>query len=155
CLASNAGDGKTRFIMDLARRVYFGEPWPDGKPAKFPEGSKTLWVAADNHHAELATVCKDCGIPRDAICINSTCEAPFGATTLAARDGLKAFEARIRRVQPALVRYSAPRPVVLGRNGPDVIQKGGGAASATGFGRGTGSGVDPGCDAAGSSGGLH
>ncbi len=102
-LASEPGVGKTRFLADLARRIYLGLPWPDGSPATFPPGSTTLWVAADNHHAELGTLPTEFGFPPESLYLNTTRRDPFGGTMLDDPEDLKDFEARIRRVKPACV----------------------------------------------------
>src|SRR5690606_33150655 len=36
------GTGKTRFALDLARRIWNGEPWPDGQDATLPARTPTL-----------------------------------------------------------------------------------------------------------------
>ena len=52
-LASDPGIGKTRFALDLARRLWFGLPWPDGQPNDLPTGSRTLWIQGDRNFAEM------------------------------------------------------------------------------------------------------
>ena len=42
-IAAGEGVGKTRLAMDLARRVWHGEPWPDRQPMTLPPESLTLW----------------------------------------------------------------------------------------------------------------
>src|SRR5262249_26311087 len=103
CLSSCEGHGKTRFAADLARRVYHGLPWPDGTPATLPKGSTTLWVPADNNHAELATLCRDFNIPPEALYLNASPKNPFGGTMLDSKEDLGALERRIELVRPALV----------------------------------------------------
>lgn len=102
-LASEPGIGKTRFCADLTRRVYLGLPWPDGAAPTFPKGSKTLWVPADNQHAELGTLPQAFGFPPEVLYLNATKRNPFAGTLLDALEDLRDFEMRIRRVQPALV----------------------------------------------------
>jgi hypothetical protein len=102
-LASEPGVGKTRFCADLARRIYHGLPWPDGSPATFPKGSKTLWIAADCQRAELADLCKEFGIPPEAMLLNTTKREPFGGTMLDSEEDVKVLERRIARTKPAMV----------------------------------------------------
>jgi hypothetical protein len=102
-LASEPGCGKTRFCADLARRVHLGLPWPDGAPASFPAGSTTLWVPADNQHAELGTLPGSFGFPPESLYLNATRRNPFSGTMLDDQADLKDFEARIMRIRPALV----------------------------------------------------
>lgn len=102
-LASEPGCGKTRFCADLARRVYLGLPWPDGALPTFEKGARTLWVPADNQHAELGTMPTAFGFPPESLFLNATRRNPFAGTLLDAEEELKEFEARIRRVKPAIV----------------------------------------------------
>jgi hypothetical protein len=102
-LASEPGVGKTRFCADLARRIYLGLPWPDGAAATFPPGSVTLWVPADNQHVELGSLPTAFGFPPTALYLNATRRNPFAGTMLDHPTDLGDFEARIRRVKPALV----------------------------------------------------
>lgn len=102
-LAAEPGCGKTRFCADLARRVANGLPWPDGKPQTFPEGSRVLWVPADNQHPELGSLPGDFGFLPTLLYLNTTKRNPFGGTMLDDPSDLKDFEARIARIKPALV----------------------------------------------------
>ena len=102
-LASEPGIGKTRFCADLARRIFHGLPWPDGAEATFAKGSCTLWVPADNQHAELATLTQTFGFPPEYLYLNATRRNPFAGTMLDDPSDLRDFEARIRRIHPALV----------------------------------------------------
>jgi hypothetical protein len=102
-LASEPGVGKTRFCADLARRVHLGLPWPDGQPPTFERGSRTLWVPADNQHAELGSLPAAFGFPPETLYLNATRRNPFAGTLLDDPEDLREFEARIRRVRPALV----------------------------------------------------
>ena len=52
-LSSDPKIGKTHLGLDLARRIYFGDSWPDSQPATFPVGTTTLWVCGDRHQDEL------------------------------------------------------------------------------------------------------
>ncbi len=102
-LASEPGCGKTRFCMDLARRLALGMPWPDGSPNDFGPGMKTLWVPADNQHTELGTIPVDFGFPPELLVLNATRRNPFVGTLLDAKEELADFEARIARHKPVLV----------------------------------------------------
>src|SRR5262245_3093504 len=82
CLASFEGVGKTRLCADLARRIYHAKPWPDGRPPTFPVSSKVLWVAADNQHAELASLPGAFGFPPEALVLNTTTTDIYGGTEL-------------------------------------------------------------------------
>lgn len=102
-LASEPGVGKTRLCADLARRIWHGLPWPDGELPTFPRESRTLWVPADNQHSELGSLPKDFNFPATSLFLNATRRNPFGGTLLDAKEDLKDFEARIKRIKPAIV----------------------------------------------------
>lgn len=102
-LASEPGIGKTRLVLDWARRVALGLPWPDGTAQTFPAGSPTLWVPADNQHSELATLPEAYGFPPELLYLNATRRNPFVGTMLDSEEDLKDFESRILRIKPALV----------------------------------------------------
>lgn len=102
-LGSDPGVGKTRFCGDLARRVYHGLPWPDDSPPTLPQGTKTLWVAADHQHAELASLPQAFGFPPEALVLNTAVGEPYGGTMLDSEEDLGDFEERIARVKPGLV----------------------------------------------------
>ncbi len=102
-LASEPGVGKTRLCADLARRVAGGLPWPDGSAQSFPADSRTLWVPADNQHPELGTIPAAFGFLPTLLYLNATRRNPFAGTMLDSREDLVDFEARIKRVAPAIV----------------------------------------------------
>ena len=81
-IAAFEGVGKTRFAMDLARRIWFGLPWPDGQPATFPERTPTLWVCADGQQDDLAAAAEAFGMPDEAIYFNTLPDDPYGGTEL-------------------------------------------------------------------------
>jgi hypothetical protein len=94
-LASDPGVGKTRFAADLLRRVYHALPWPDGRPATLPKGSRALWVAADNQHPELGSLPGAFGFPPEALVLNATKANPLGGTMLDSPEEVAAFERHI------------------------------------------------------------
>jgi hypothetical protein len=102
-IASDPGIGKTRMCADWARRIYYGLSWPDGTPATFPQGSKTLWVAADCQYRELTKLSEEFKIPPEAMVLNASKNNPYGGTMLDSQEDLDKFERRIERVKPALV----------------------------------------------------
>jgi putative DNA primase/helicase len=76
------GTGKTRFALDLARRVYHGLPWPDGRPMTLPPGSKSLWICGDGHQEEIADAARKMSIPLEAILFNAAPESPCDGVNL-------------------------------------------------------------------------
>jgi hypothetical protein len=102
-LASEPGVGKTRLCCDLAKRIYRGLPWPDGTGPTLPERSTTLWIPADNQHPELGSIPTAFQFPPTALYLNATRRNPFEGTMLDTPEDLADFEARIKRIKPALV----------------------------------------------------
>jgi hypothetical protein len=102
-MAADPGCGKTRFCADLARRIYNGMPWPDGKAATLPAGSTTLWVPADNQHPELGSLPGAFGFPPESLYLNAPKSNPFIGTLLDGISDLISFEKRIKKANPALV----------------------------------------------------
>ena len=81
-VAAFEGIGKTRFLLDLARRIYFGEQWPDGQPATLPLGTRTLWLCADGHQDELAEMLPAFGLPDDAVVFPAPPGEPYDGTDI-------------------------------------------------------------------------
>jgi hypothetical protein len=81
-VAAFEGTGKTRFLLDLARRIYFGEQWPDGQAATLPPGTRTLWICSDGHQDELAEVLPAFGLPDDAIVFPTPPDEPYDGTDI-------------------------------------------------------------------------
>jgi hypothetical protein len=101
-VAAKAGVGKTRFCADLVRRIRHGLPWPDDQPMALPADSLALWVAADNHHDEMASLAQAFGIAA-GVRLNADKGDPYGGVLLDGLDELADLEARIAAVQPVLV----------------------------------------------------
>lgn len=102
-LAALAGDGKTRFVADLARRLWLNLPWPDGAENRQPAGSRTLWVAADRNFPELIAIAEAFGLPDHAMLFNATVDDPCDGLSLDGREDVEALGERIREARPALV----------------------------------------------------
>ena len=95
-MAADPGIGKTRFALDLARRLWFGLPWPDGQPATLPAGTRTLWVQGDRNFAEMLQAARDFGLPDEAVALGSAPDEPFGSLDLDDPDTLAAIGNRIQ-----------------------------------------------------------
>jgi hypothetical protein len=102
-IAAFEGVGKTRLAMDLARRVFNGDAWPDGQPPTFPAGTPTLWVCADGQQDDLAAAAEAFGMPDEAIYFNTVPEDPYGGNELDEPESLERLEEFIGLVKPALV----------------------------------------------------
>jgi len=95
-VAADPGVGKTRFALDLARRLWFGLPWPDGQPATLPAGTRTLWVQGDRNFAEMLQAARDFGLPDEAVVLGSSPNEPFGSLDLDDPDTLADIGNRIK-----------------------------------------------------------
>jgi KaiC/GvpD/RAD55 family RecA-like ATPase len=103
CVAAEPGTGKTRFAMDLARRLWHGLPWPDGQINDYPSGTKTLWIQGDRNFSEMLQVARDFGIPLGAVALGASRDDPMGGLDLDSAEGLAALAARVRSGRPAMV----------------------------------------------------
>jgi len=102
-LAADPGIGKTRFALDLARRLWFGVDWPDGQVNELPPGTRTLWVQGDRNFAEMLQCARDFGLPDEAVVLGSSPDDPLGGLNLDDPDALTALEGRIVDSAAALV----------------------------------------------------
>lgn len=100
------GTGKTRFFMDLVRRIWHGLEWPDGQKATLPPGTPSLWLCSDGHHDELVELLPAFGLPDEAVVFPATPEEPYEGTDLDQPDLIKpggTLETAIATVKPGLV----------------------------------------------------
>jgi hypothetical protein len=95
-VAADPGIGKSRFALDLARRLWSGLPWPDGQPNELPAGTRTLWVQGDRNFAEMLQAATDFGLPPEAVCLGSSPDEPFGSLDLDDPATLAALGERIK-----------------------------------------------------------
>ncbi|WP_435009928.1 AAA family ATPase [Tundrisphaera lichenicola] len=102
-IAAFEGVGKTRLAMDLARRIWFALPWPDGQPPSFPANTPTLWICSDGQQDDLAGIATACGLPDESICFNAMPDDPYGGNDLDDSGCLARLEEFIVQVRPGLV----------------------------------------------------
>jgi hypothetical protein len=102
-LAAGEGIGKTRLILDLARRIWHGLPWPDGQAPTFPPHTPTLWLCADGNQDDLAEAVGMMGLPDEAIFLNTAPEDPYGGTDIDSEDVLSDLDEYIPLIRPALI----------------------------------------------------
>src|SRR5271157_6098772 len=81
-VAADPGVGKTRFALDLARRLWDALPWPDEQPNELPAETRTLWVQGDRNFAEMLQAARDFGLPDEAVTLGSSPDEPFGSLNL-------------------------------------------------------------------------
>jgi hypothetical protein len=114
-VASDPGTGKTRFGLDLARRLWLGLPMPDGQSTELPAGTRTLWVQGDRNFAEMLQAARDFGLPDHAVALGSSPEDPTGSLDLDDPETLNALAERIQAAEPGLVVIDTVG-MVTGRN---------------------------------------
>ena len=102
-IAAFEGIGKTRFAMDLARRIWLALPWPDGQAPTLPARTPTLWVCADGQQDDLAAIAEALGMPDEALYFNTTPDEPYGGTELDSDQDRERLEGFIGDVRPGLV----------------------------------------------------
>ena len=102
-VAGFEGTGKTRFALDLCRRIHAGESWPDGQAATFAPGTRTVWLCADGHHGELVETMAAFGLPDEAVLFPSLASDPYGGTDLDVDETITALEEVIKAHRPGLV----------------------------------------------------
>ncbi len=99
-IASPEGTGKTRFALDLARRVWLGMPWPDGQAMTLAQ-APTLWVCSDGHHDEIAENLAALGLPDEAIVFPAPPGDPYANCNLDSDETWDWLENAIASVRPA------------------------------------------------------
>jgi hypothetical protein len=104
-LTAEPSTGKTRFCLDLTKRIAAGTQWPDGTPLAVPDGltNRVLWIAADNQHAELADAPAKFGFEPESLRLNTTVGDIYAGTELQTPEQVDDLENRIKRLRPALV----------------------------------------------------
>jgi hypothetical protein len=102
-LTSDPKIGKTMICLELAKRVYRGESWPDGQKATFDEGRKSLWVCGDRHQDELRDLALAYGLPLEAVLLNADPETPYGGVVLDDAETIDALRERVAIDRPGLV----------------------------------------------------
>src|SRR5262249_2325223 len=88
-LAGFEGTGKTRTAMDLHRRVWHGEAWPDNQAATLPPGRPAVWVCSDGHQDELAEILPAFGLPDGSVVFPTLVDDPYGGTDIDDQEWIK------------------------------------------------------------------
>jgi hypothetical protein len=99
-IAAGEGIGKTRFMLDLCRRVWLGMPWPDGQSMALAAGTPTLWLCADGQHDELAETLPALGVPPEAIVFPAEPSEPYDHVSLDSPETLEWVKDAIVDRQP-------------------------------------------------------
>lgn len=102
-LSSDPKVGKTHLGLDLARRIWKGEIWPDGQPPTFPAGTTTLWICGDRHQDELRERAAAFDLLPEAVRLNAMPEEPYGGWDLDNPDNLDLLRDLVDSERPGLV----------------------------------------------------
>jgi len=101
-LSSNPKIGKTRFALELAKRIWEGKEWPDGQKPTFPAGTPTLWVCGDRHQGELRDLANEYGLSHEAVRLNALPQEPWGGWDLDNPDNVKLLRELVENEHPGL-----------------------------------------------------
>jgi hypothetical protein len=104
-VAAFEGTGKTRFLMDLARRCWHGLDWPDGQRPTFPPHTPSLWLCSDGQQAELLDLMSAFDLPDEAVYFPTSPDEPWGGTSLDDQEMVKpggTLETAIATIKPGL-----------------------------------------------------
>ena len=101
-LSSNPKIGKTRFALELAKRIWEGREWPDGQKPTFPAGTPTLWVCGDRHQEELRDLANEYGLSHEAVRLNALPQEPWGGWDLDNPDNVKLLRELVENEHPGL-----------------------------------------------------
>lgn len=101
-LSSDPKIGKTHLCLAMAKRLFFGETWPDGQACLMPAGARTLWVAGDRHQDELRERADAFGLPLEALLLNADASDPYSGWNLDADGAMDKLAERIERDRPAV-----------------------------------------------------
>lgn len=102
-LAAEPATGKTRLTLDLCRRMWNCEPWPDTTEATRPMNTSSFWVASDRNHGEIVRAMEDFGLPNESVFFNASPTDPFGGVKLDDPAEIRAMRRRIKSCRPGLI----------------------------------------------------
>jgi hypothetical protein len=102
-LTSEPKVGKTRLMLEIAKRIWLAQCWPDGQEPTFPAGTKTLWVPGDRQQDELRELARAYGLPPEAVLLNASPDEPYGGVSLDEPDNVDALRERVEAERPGLV----------------------------------------------------
>ncbi len=113
-LVGNFGDGKTRFVAELIRRIRTGQDWPDGQPMTLPRDSTFLFVPLDYQQSELTDLAQKYDFPKASVFLNTSKDDANGVSSFNTPKGIAALERRIAILRPA---FTAIDPVTANTSG--------------------------------------
>jgi len=99
-VAAPEGAGKTRFGLDLCRRVWHGLPWHDGQAMTLPLRTPSLWLCSDGQHDEIIDTLPAFGLPDESIVFPAPPDHPYDNIDLDLPETRKWLEDAIATVRP-------------------------------------------------------
>jgi hypothetical protein len=99
-VAAAEGVGKTRYLLDLCRRVWLGLPWPDGQAMTLCNQTPSVWLCADAHHDEIGETLTGLGVPLDSVVFPAPVDDPYVNTYLDSQETLDWIEGAIVDYRP-------------------------------------------------------
>jgi hypothetical protein len=102
-MTSDPKVGKTRTMMELVKRIWFGLPWPDQQAATFPAETRSLWIPGDRHQDEMHALAAAYGLPPHAVLLNTTPDEPYAGVSLDEVKNVEALRERVERDRPGLI----------------------------------------------------
>ena len=80
-IVADPGVGKTRVVAEWCKRLWFGEPMPDGVANPFPAGTHTLWLCYDRNWRGLVRSFTQFGVPRESVILPARRGGRYGFQT--------------------------------------------------------------------------
>jgi hypothetical protein len=102
-MTSDPKVGKTRTMMEVVKRAWFGMPWPDRQDPTFPAGTRSLWIPGDRHQDELRALAAAYGLPVHAVLLNTIPSEPYAGVSLDDIKNVEALRERVELERPGLV----------------------------------------------------
>jgi hypothetical protein len=99
-IAAGEGVGKTRFVLDLCRRVWLNLSWPDDQPMTLPARTPSLWLCSDGQHDEIAETLPALGLPFEAVIFPAPSSDPYEHVSLDSAETIQWIGDAIRDVRP-------------------------------------------------------
>lgn len=99
-LTGASGSGKSTLMADLARRVYKGEPWPDGVPQVVEPGRPIMWLNSDRRMDQLAELWAANGLPDEACFLAHDISNPLNPFSLDDPSTMQLIAEYVEAVKP-------------------------------------------------------
>lgn len=122
-LTGASGAGKSTLMAELARRVYKGEPWPDGTAQTLEPGKPVLWLGSDLRPDQLIQLWERNGLPDQESCfLAHKLDDPLNALSLDDPSTMQLIAEYVEAVKPwALVIDTISRATGLDLCNPNGV----------------------------------